>query len=340
MRRLVGAGLRALVSAALLAALVHRLGAGALLEAARSARLGWLAVAAGVMLVSNVLGACQWHRLLKLGGVHLSLARAVEYALVGVYFNNFLPSTIGGDLTRVVDASRATGQRATIVAATLMDRTLGLVMLAGLAVAGLGVAAERGLALAPGPALHLAVVAVALGALVLLAALVNDALARRLARLAQFLPAAVERAAEQGLGALAAYQNATGSVLALLAVSAVIQCLRILTHACVARALDIELDLVYFFLFVPVLAILVMLPISINGIGVRESMGALLFGTAGVAAPAASAMQFLAYLVAVVASLVGGILFALRPRNPRPKTEPHVPDRTATNPCDRCPPGG
>jgi len=80
----------------------------------------------------------------------------------------------------------------------------------------------------------------------------------------------------------------------------------------VARALHLQVGAGYFFLFVPLLAALVMAPISINGIGVRESMGAVLFGLAGTAPAAASAMQFLAFLVAVAASLVGGLIFLLR----------------------------
>jgi hypothetical protein len=70
--------------------------------------------------------------------------------------------------------------------------------------------------------------------------------------------------------------------------------------------------LVYFFLFVPLLAVIVSLPISLNGIGVREGAGILLFGWIGVDRAHAFSLQFTTYLVAVAVSLLGGLVFLVR----------------------------
>jgi hypothetical protein len=112
----------------------------------------------------------------------------------------------------------------------------------------------------------------------------------------------------------------------LLLLALAVQATRILAHAQVAAALDLDLGLRYFFLFVPVLAVAVAVPISIGGIGVRESMGAVLFGLLGVSAAEASAMQLLAYFVAVVVSAPGAAILigtgarreAGSPRDERP----------------------
>ena len=83
-------------------------------------------------------------------------------------------------------------------------------------------------------------------------------------------------------------------------------------HVLVARALGIHIPLSYFFLFVPLLAVIVSLPISLNGIGVREGAGIVLFGLVGVSRGNAFSLQFTTYLVAVAVSLLGGLVFLAR----------------------------
>ena len=68
----------------------------------------------------------------------------------------------------------------------------------------------------------------------------------------------------------------------------------------------------YFFLFVPLLAVIVSLPISFNGIGLREGAGIVLFGLVGVDRASAFSLQFTTYLVAVAVSLLGGLVFLVR----------------------------
>jgi uncharacterized membrane protein YbhN (UPF0104 family) len=83
-------------------------------------------------------------------------------------------------------------------------------------------------------------------------------------------------------------------------------------HALVAHALGLQVPLLYFFLFVPLLAVIVSLPISFNGIGVREGAGIVLFGLVGVGRAQAFSFQFLTYLVMVAVSMLGGLVFLVR----------------------------
>jgi glycosyltransferase 2 family protein len=98
----------------------------------------------------------------------------------------------------------------------------------------------------------------------------------------------------------------------LLVVGLLVQLARVGVHMLVARALGIHVPTPYFFLFVPLLAVLVSLPISFNGIGLREGAGIVLFGLVGVDRTSAFSLQFTAYLVAVAVSLLGGLVFFAR----------------------------
>ena len=98
-------------------------------------------------------------------------------------------------------------------------------------------------------------------------------------------------------------------------------------HVLVARALGLHMPAAYFFLFVPLLAVIVSLPISLNGIGVREGAGIVLFGLVGVDRATAFSLQFTTYLVAVAVSLLGGLVFLAR--IPRRRAEARETGRSA-----------
>jgi len=98
------------------------------------------------------------------------------------------------------------------------------------------------------------------------------------------------------------------------AFSLAVQLLRMATHLAVAYGLGYSLagdQMLQLLVLIPLLAISLTLPITINGIGLRESVSANLLTWAGLAAPHAVAMEVAAYLVQVVFSLQGGVLLWL-----------------------------
>ena len=83
-----------------------------------------------------------------------------------------------------------------------------------------------------------------------------------------------------------------------------------------ANALDQHVPVAALAVFVPLISLAGMLPISVNGLGIREALYLLLFGRIGVPADAAVSMAFLYFAVTLVASLPGGVVYALQ-RGPR-----------------------
>ncbi|MGD8395919.1 MAG: lysylphosphatidylglycerol synthase transmembrane domain-containing protein, partial [Candidatus Eiseniibacteriota bacterium] len=133
MKRVLWAVLKLAVSGGLIVLLVRRIGLGPIVEAVRQVEPLWLLAGVLLILVSNLLGSQQWRVLLELAGVRLPGTSVVAYYLVGIFFNNFLPSSVGGDVSRIVDAGRASGRRAPVIGATLVDRLLGMTVIALLA---------------------------------------------------------------------------------------------------------------------------------------------------------------------------------------------------------------
>ena len=310
------------LSAVLLAILVVRVRPAEIADTLRHANLPWLAAAVALMFTSNVIGAWQWGRLLEAVDIRIPGWKVLAYYHVGLFFNNFLPANIGGDLSRIADASRYGPTKTAALSAVLMDRLIGTVALAGLALVTTIPAIDHyHLGVVYGFVVGFFVLSVGMLWVVFHPATIPmlDRLLARigLGRLAPHLDDLALR--------LGAFRNRRDLLGRMLVVALVTQVSRIAVHALVARALGIPVPFVYFLLFVPLLAVIVSLPISFNGLGVREGAGILLFGLVGVDRAHAFSLQFTTYLVAVAVSLLGGLVFVVR--MPRRRAESRDPGR-------------
>jgi uncharacterized protein (TIRG00374 family) len=309
-------GAKVLISIALIVFLFRtRLDWAEVRAALTHAQPMWLLAAFGILLASNILGAWQWNRLLQEVGIRVPFWRVLSYYHVGLFFNNFLPANVGGDFARVLDASRAGAtSRATAFSTVLMDRMIGTVALGGLALVTTAPAiAELTLPPASMFAIYGGVIAFfAVSVLMLWAVFHPKLLGTIEAILARIGLGRLKPALDDLSQRLAAFRGRRRMFMELFAVAAGVQLMRVGVHVLVARALGIDVGIGYFFLFVPLLAVIVSLPISLNGIGVRETTGIVLFGLVGVSRNMAFTLQFTTYLVAVAVSLIGGVVFLAR----------------------------
>ena len=274
-----------------------------------------LGLAFGVMLASNILGSFQWNRLLRAVGIDIPFWKVCSYYHVGLFFNNFLPANVGGDFARVLDASRGgTASRARAFSAVLMDRMVGTVALGGLAVlTTLPAIRELELSSAWIATFYGGVFGFfGLGVFMLWAVLHPQTLASLEGTLSRIGLGRLRPALDELSGRLASFRGQPRMFMELFAIAGCVQVMRICVHVLVARALGVHVAVAYFFLFVPMLAVIVSLPISLNGIGVREGAGVVLFGLVGVAHSMAFTLQFTTYLVALAVSLIGGVVFLAR----------------------------
>jgi len=298
MKRTALVGAKVAVSAALLAYLLSTTDPAAIEERVRSADLVDLLGAVACFVLMLALATWRWRLLLGALGAPAPIRRLTASYLVATFFNNFLPSNIGGDIVRVRDSSRLTGSVATSLAVVGIDRILGfgaLYLLAAVAFV-LAPPAVRGLAGAR---------AVLLGLALLFAFLAyvffRPGTARWLMSVSRLN--SIDWAREQFevvQGAVHAYRARVGTIWIAGAASVVLQTLVVLYYMAVARGLGIGLPARAAFLMVPLCTLLQAVPISFNGWGMREGLFALYFSQIGL--PRASALAF---------SLVGAGLMVL-----------------------------
>lgn len=291
--------LRMAVSAALVAWVLHRSPLGEVREALRSADLRFVLLALALNPLGYWASVSRWRLLIRSQGGDAPFGFLVRSFLVGVFFNNLLPSTIGGDAVRAYDTARSGVGRASAVAIVVVDRFVGLLALMLFAGAGLLVSG------------HLTDRVPALYGWVAGGAAVLGAVAAVLflpSRLAGKLPEKWKKLAD----AVFAFQG-KGLVLAkAFAYSLVLQTLVVLNGWLLAKALHVPIALPYFFLIVPLAVFLMMVPVSINAIGVRENVWVFFFAAFGVAASKGVALAWLDYGLVLLQAVVGGIVYALR----------------------------
>ncbi|RKZ17122.1 hypothetical protein DRQ50_05340 [bacterium] len=306
------------VSAALIWFVLSRLSLDEIVEGLENPRWGWLLAALAVYGVSAFGGALQWSWLLGRAGIRAPATEIRRLYFIGLFFNNFLPANIGGDAWKIVDLGRQQKRHLGVFCATLLDRIIGLMALS--LVGSLVLVAASGLDIPlPRHALLLPVLLVALVAG--LAFLLSRRLRRLLPAVARGLRLeGVALRLEKLVGELGRYRSHVRWLNGLVAFSVGVQILRLATHLLVARGLGYDLSLiqnVQLLVLIPLLAVVLMLPVTINGIGLRESVSASLLTWAGLAAPHAVGMELAAYLVQVVFSLQGGVLLWLGRGRPR-----------------------
>lgn len=274
---------------------------------------GWWALPAayGMLFFNTCLNSWKWGLLLASDGVAIPFPRLVASHLVATFFNLFMPSSIGGDVYRIVDVGMSAGG-ARSFASVFCERLVGFLALAvwGLVFSLVG---WRGL---PDKRILLLPVAVfALMAIVTAAVVQRRALewAMRLFRLDRFAPK-LHAFARGVLDSVAVYRSRPRLLLGVFALSLVFQMVVITTIFLLSRALGWQVPFPYFCIFVPLITLGEALPISIFGIGVRDGLYVLFFSFAGVAREKALALSMVYVFVSILYSLLGGIVFLFKKR--------------------------
>jgi uncharacterized protein (TIRG00374 family) len=296
---------RLAVTAVLVAAVTWRLDLGEVAARAARADPAWLAGAFAVVLAAVAVSAWKWGLILAARGHPLPYVRLVRHYLVGLFFNNVLPTTVGGDAVRAWETARDVGDAPEGVGSVVTERLV--------ASAALGVTALLGVPFVDAtPRLVLGVAAFLAVDVALVAAFLAPRVAERVA--ASLLPRRLDRAREGASSVVRAVRGTLrmrGLVARVFVVSIAFQVLVAAVNACLFAAMGLPPSLARCVVYTPMIFTLTMVPVSLSGFGVREAAYAFFFGQAGVARADAVAASLLFFAVVAIASLPGAPLFAL-----------------------------
>jgi len=300
--------IRLLVAVGLTAIVIWRANPSAVVSVAGQASPGWVLAAVLLVLVDRSLMAWRWMDLLcaLTPGSRPPFLTILRVFFVSTFVGTFLPS-VGGDAYRAYALSRYDVRLSESAASVVIDRLLGVLSIA--LVGGLAAA------LAPSMTVGTAIVAPLLAALVICAAVAaavftdrGTAIARALSALMPFK--SLSRAATSLTEAMRRYSRHHVELFRVLVASLGVQAIRVLQAYCLGRAIAVDLPLATYFLLIPIVLLVMLLPITINGLGTSQYAFDVLFGQAGVPSAQAVALSILFVALGVVGNLPGSILYA------------------------------
>jgi len=303
------------VSTILLAILFSRIDAGRLWGTARLASLPWLLAALLIYGVNILASTWRWKLLLDAQHVPFRKRTLLGSFLVASFFNNFLPSNIGGDVIRIGDTARAAGSKTLATTVVLADRVLGLMALVLVAAVGATAAGRLHPAAAPIWPVWLWAGFLVGAAASAPAVLAPAGFGRLLQPLTVFHPEWVGDRIEKLTGALSRFREQPSALAQCFAGAVFVQATMVVFYFAVAYALHLDVALSDLGVVVPISFVVQMLPVSLNGFGVREATFSFYFNRIGHPIESALLVSLVAQALIMLSSLAGAAVYVWRSKH-------------------------
>ena len=314
-RRYVLLAVKLSVSIILLVVLFSRIDVAELWATARLASVPWLLAAMAVFGTSTLVAVWRWNLLLKTQHIEIAGPSLLGSFLVATYFNNFLPSNIGGDVIRIGDTARHANSKTLATTVVLMDRVLGLMALVFVAALGATAIGRLHHTAAPIWPVWLWAGFLAGAAATTPAVFAPAGFGRLLRPLTVFHPEWVGDRILTLTGALARFGEAPGALGAAFAGAIFVQGAFVLFYFAVAYALHLDIAFPDLAVVVPVSFVVQLLPVSVGGFGVREAFFSYYFHRIGQPIEDGVLLSLVAQALLMIFSLSGLAIYVWRSRH-------------------------
>jgi glycosyltransferase 2 family protein len=283
-----------------------------IIAALAHAHLGFFCAGFALCLVGLAGRALRWMLIMRHMGLHVPYWRVLEVYTISYWFNTFMPGSMGGDLYKMYDVSRASAKKIRPAVTVLVERITGILTLLVVAVVALALFHDK----VPVPPWLLALILKG-GAVVSVMVLIGMLRFEACWSLAsRFLPFArrllpPERARIIGAVFEEMRQKPVLFVEAF-ALGLCIQVLVLATYYVLALAITDTVPGIYFFTLFPLIEITSLVPITVNGIGIKEGLLVFSLRYAEVGPAFAMGLGILFRIVAILLAVIGGVLLVIR----------------------------
>jgi uncharacterized protein (TIRG00374 family) len=269
----------------------------------------------GVYIVTQIVSAYRWQVLARPMGFNQPLGHFVRLYFIGMFFNLFLPTSVGGDVARAWYLNAKSGRGMVAAVSVFVDRLSGLILLLVLAIGGSLACTIDLPKWIPASVWGTAVFAV-LGFVTLPLA------SRMLSRFSRL---------QRLVDGIRYFVRQPRLVVGTSALSLVVQAANVIMLWLLGVAIAAPVPFSYYWVLVPMISLITLLPISLNGMGVREGGMILFLAPLGVSQTTAMSMAFLWFSVFTAASVMGAAVYLLGSL-PRPEGQAYdEPIRRSTD---------
>lgn len=312
------------ISAVLLVFLFKQIDKKNLCEMIRGANKLYLFVGFAIFFGTYLLSLLRWEMLLKAADIRLPLKRIIMSFSGCIFFSLFLPSTIGGDLVRSIDLAAHTKKAKEVVVTIFLDRLSGY---SGLVVFCLS-AVLFGWGILRDKAVLISVLIITFLLVVILSVLFNGFIYSKINKFLKFCSGFMLRRKRPAVNKIMQhlislhneihhFNRHKGPLLCSLAFSFVIQAIVPLSFYFIALSFGLKINILYLFIFLPIIAAITILPVSIGGLGLRDASIIYFLAKAGVSKNMSFAMSLISFSFVLIYGCLGGIIYVLTVRHRR-----------------------
>ena len=293
MKKIITTLLKAGVSIAILVYLFRKIDFAEVWQLFRNVHVEYLVIALGLYLLGQGFCASRWKLAASVMEFQNSFREFFTYYYIGMFFNLFLPTAIGGDVGKCYYLAKGNKKVLRAVVSVLADRGAGLLVL--VIIAGISLTMVNGITLPP-----LLPAGIIIGNTLVFIGLVVPIFA------GSYLSGFSEK-----VSLLLTYWKKPLPLIKAIGISFIFHTLIIIIHILIGMSLEMNIPWKFYLFVVPLVVTVSMLPVSLSGIGLRE--GAYVFFLAFVNVPKTEALTFAFgwFTILVMSSLTGGIVFAI-----------------------------
>ena len=299
-RRAIGSyALRAALGIGILSLVLSRINLRQLLHLLTRERPAYFIAATAIYIGGQMVGACRWMLLTRMIGIVASYAELLLYYFIGAFTNLFVPGLVGGDAARALYLGRRHHEIGKAVASVVADRGFGLMVLIWLATCTVAMLGRGVFPRAVTTPLFLIGAITALGYLLMpVVTSIKRFMPRRIAAM---------------IVLLSPYLEGRIALIPVLALSLILHLLQVVAQYVLGLGLGLTIPFHLFLLCVPTTNTLASVPLTFNGLGVREGIYVVLFGMAGVGKADAAALGLLWFAITTFAGLCASAAFIAAP---------------------------
>jgi uncharacterized protein (TIRG00374 family) len=301
--------LKLLVSCGLLYLLYRKTPVDSIRELLGSLDVRYLFPIAVMLVFNTVISAVKWQQFLRADGIGVPLRPLVASYLIGSFYNMFLPSNIGGDSYRIYDIARKSKETARTAVSVLADRVSGF-----LAMLSVGLASACAIGSQYDNSSLIVIPLTVFSAMVVsLYLLFKQQPVRYLLSVTRLERIGLlKKIVDKLLLSVARYGANRRLLVKVMLFSYLFQCSVFFIVFLLSRAIHSQLPFIYFCAFVPLISLMEVLPISINGIGLRDAGYVFFFGSVGMSDIETRSLALLFLAMSICYSMCGGVVYLFR----------------------------
>lgn len=255
-------------------------------------------------MFSQLVSTYRWYLFLPSAGINIPFLRLISLYYIGMFFNIFLPTAVGGDVVKSYYLYKFSGRGGNSLASVFLDRFTGFFALVTIA----SVSLIFGYGYVKNTYVPLFIIILAGAFFTSALVLWNEGMHRwALVIIGKVGIFSINEKIESLYQSVMLYKNEPSVLLKAFGISFVIQALSITIFYLISRGFGMDVPMGYFYLFIPIAVSISMIPISLSGLGLREGAFVYLFTKVGATDAHAISISLAGFAVMVLFGLIGGI---------------------------------